>query len=190
MPCTDRVAPGEHARAGRWRGKTKTECGIHLPIGKWSMNGMDGIQADSERTKRPPVGHVLTDVRGGWSIIPTCGAMRATCFRHPVMFPINRVTTIQDDRSNGIVPIGPEVDFMAPHGRGPTSACQQASYYSTGDDGQSSAHRDPDQILAHLRRGELHALDLLAFERLADEEVVLGVGEFDLEDAGARLTCG
>jgi phosphoadenosine phosphosulfate reductase len=43
MPCTDRVAPGEHARAGRWRGKNKTECGIHLPIGKWSMNGMDGI---------------------------------------------------------------------------------------------------------------------------------------------------
>jgi phosphoadenosine phosphosulfate reductase len=43
MPCTDRVAPGEHARAGRWRGKNKTECGIHLPIGRWSMNGMDGI---------------------------------------------------------------------------------------------------------------------------------------------------
>jgi phosphoadenosine phosphosulfate reductase len=43
MPCTDRVAPGEHARAGRWRGKSKTECGIHLPVGKWNMNGMDGI---------------------------------------------------------------------------------------------------------------------------------------------------
>ena len=43
MPCTDRVAPGEHARAGRWRGKSKTECGIHLPSGKWNMNGMDGI---------------------------------------------------------------------------------------------------------------------------------------------------
>lgn len=43
MPCTDRVAPGEDARAGRWRGREKTECGIHLPIGKWNMNGMDGI---------------------------------------------------------------------------------------------------------------------------------------------------
>ena len=31
MPCTDRVAPHEHARAGRWRGQEKTECGIHLP---------------------------------------------------------------------------------------------------------------------------------------------------------------
>lgn len=31
MPCTDRVAPGEDSRAGRWRGKQKTECGIHLP---------------------------------------------------------------------------------------------------------------------------------------------------------------
>ena len=43
MPCTDRVAPGEDARAGRWRGREKTECGIHLPMGKWNMGGMDGI---------------------------------------------------------------------------------------------------------------------------------------------------
>lgn len=31
MPCTSRTAPGEDARAGRWRGSDKTECGIHLP---------------------------------------------------------------------------------------------------------------------------------------------------------------
>jgi phosphoadenosine phosphosulfate reductase len=30
-PCTDRVAPGEDRRAGRWRGLGKTECGIHRP---------------------------------------------------------------------------------------------------------------------------------------------------------------
>ncbi len=30
MPCTDRVAPGENIRSGRWRGLDKTECGIHL----------------------------------------------------------------------------------------------------------------------------------------------------------------
>ncbi|TVR83610.1 MAG: phosphoadenylyl-sulfate reductase [Rhodospirillales bacterium] len=35
MPCTDRVAPGEEVRAGRWRGRQKTECGIHLPKGRW-----------------------------------------------------------------------------------------------------------------------------------------------------------
>jgi phosphoadenosine phosphosulfate reductase len=29
MPCSSRTAPGEDARAGRWRGKGKTECGIH-----------------------------------------------------------------------------------------------------------------------------------------------------------------
>ncbi|SKA07350.1 phosphoadenylylsulfate reductase (thioredoxin) [Enhydrobacter aerosaccus] len=29
--CTSAVAPGEDARAGRWRGFDKTECGIHLP---------------------------------------------------------------------------------------------------------------------------------------------------------------
>jgi phosphoadenosine phosphosulfate reductase len=30
LPCTSMVRPGEDARAGRWRGKSKTECGIHL----------------------------------------------------------------------------------------------------------------------------------------------------------------
>jgi phosphoadenosine phosphosulfate reductase len=30
MPCTDRLAPGEDHRAGRWAGRAKTECGIHL----------------------------------------------------------------------------------------------------------------------------------------------------------------
>src|SRR3546814_43609 len=29
MPCTEKVADGEDARAGRWRGKSKTECGLH-----------------------------------------------------------------------------------------------------------------------------------------------------------------
>jgi phosphoadenosine phosphosulfate reductase len=32
MPCTDRVADGEDDRAGRWRGRAKTECGIHLGL--------------------------------------------------------------------------------------------------------------------------------------------------------------
>ena len=27
--CTERVAPGEDPRAGRWRGTAKTECGLH-----------------------------------------------------------------------------------------------------------------------------------------------------------------
>ncbi len=29
VPCTDRVAPGEDIRAGRWRGQAKIECGLH-----------------------------------------------------------------------------------------------------------------------------------------------------------------
>jgi phosphoadenosine phosphosulfate reductase len=29
MPCTSRTAADEDARAGRWRGRDKTECGIH-----------------------------------------------------------------------------------------------------------------------------------------------------------------
>ncbi len=30
MPCSSPVLPGENARAGRWRGRGKSECGIHL----------------------------------------------------------------------------------------------------------------------------------------------------------------
>ncbi len=30
-PCTSALRPGEEARAGRWRGFDKTECGIHRP---------------------------------------------------------------------------------------------------------------------------------------------------------------
>lgn len=32
-PCTNKVAPGEDPRSGRWKGWDKTECGIHTPIG-------------------------------------------------------------------------------------------------------------------------------------------------------------
>lgn len=35
-PCTTAVSPGEDPRAGRWRGRAKTECGIHLENGRWS----------------------------------------------------------------------------------------------------------------------------------------------------------
>lgn len=31
-PCTSRVASGEDVRSGRWRGFTKTECGIHQSV--------------------------------------------------------------------------------------------------------------------------------------------------------------
>jgi phosphoadenosine phosphosulfate reductase len=30
LPCTSAVEPGEDERAGRWRGRAKLECGIHL----------------------------------------------------------------------------------------------------------------------------------------------------------------
>lgn len=33
-PCTSKVAEGEDPRAGRWRGQTKEECGIHFVDGK------------------------------------------------------------------------------------------------------------------------------------------------------------
>ncbi len=39
-PCTSKVAEGEDARSGRWRGWDKTECGIHEP-GKDDGDGGD-----------------------------------------------------------------------------------------------------------------------------------------------------
>ena len=39
IPCTSAVKPGEDARAGRWRGKAKTECGIHIGV----VSGGGGI---------------------------------------------------------------------------------------------------------------------------------------------------
>jgi phosphoadenosine phosphosulfate reductase len=32
MPCSAPTGPGEDRRAGRWRGRDKTECGIHLSL--------------------------------------------------------------------------------------------------------------------------------------------------------------
>lgn len=38
-PCTSPVRPGEDARAGRWRGAGKVECGIHFDGEKWVRSG-------------------------------------------------------------------------------------------------------------------------------------------------------
>ena len=38
MPCTARTQPGEDARAGRWRGQAKTECGIHLDAARSTVS--------------------------------------------------------------------------------------------------------------------------------------------------------
>ncbi len=35
--CTTAIAHGEDARAGRWRGRSKTECGIHKPHQKLTV---------------------------------------------------------------------------------------------------------------------------------------------------------
>lgn len=43
LPCTSRVAPGEDPRAGRWRGRSKTECGIHLGLASGEENDGSGI---------------------------------------------------------------------------------------------------------------------------------------------------
>ncbi len=35
--CTRSIQPGEDARAGRWSGFSKTECGLHSPVGASSL---------------------------------------------------------------------------------------------------------------------------------------------------------
>ena len=39
MPCTSRPADGEDERSGRWRGRDKTECGIHLGLAAFETDG-------------------------------------------------------------------------------------------------------------------------------------------------------
>jgi len=40
-PCTSPVAPGEDSRAGRWRNRTKTECGLHTSPGSPAAHVLD-----------------------------------------------------------------------------------------------------------------------------------------------------
>ena len=39
MPCTSRTAEGEDERSGRWRGRDKTECGIHVGLAAFETDG-------------------------------------------------------------------------------------------------------------------------------------------------------
>lgn len=39
MPCTERVAEGEDDRDGRWRGRGKSECGIHHGLAAFENDG-------------------------------------------------------------------------------------------------------------------------------------------------------
>lgn len=41
MPCTSPVKPGEDERAGRWKHRNKSECGIHFLDGKAIRQGAD-----------------------------------------------------------------------------------------------------------------------------------------------------
>lgn len=46
-PCTSPVAAGEDDRAGRWRGRAKTECGIHF-IGGRAVRGPAAAPAEGQ----------------------------------------------------------------------------------------------------------------------------------------------
>lgn len=48
IPCTSPVRPGEDPRAGRWRGRTKTECGLHARGPIPSLREGRGLKERSE----------------------------------------------------------------------------------------------------------------------------------------------
>jgi phosphoadenosine phosphosulfate reductase len=48
-PCTSPVRPGEDPRAGRWRGKAKTECGLHARPAQPVVS----FRTNPERAKEP-----------------------------------------------------------------------------------------------------------------------------------------
>jgi phosphoadenosine phosphosulfate reductase len=51
-PCTTPVKPGEDPRAGRWRGREKTECGLHLrPAGE--VVPVPSLRGDDPGPARP-----------------------------------------------------------------------------------------------------------------------------------------
>jgi phosphoadenosine phosphosulfate reductase len=47
-PCTSRVRPGEDARAGRWRGRAKTECGLHARPQGVTLNPVATLEQPKE----------------------------------------------------------------------------------------------------------------------------------------------
>lgn len=49
-PCTSPVSAGEDARAGRWRGQEKVECGIHFIGGRVVRGPLPGAGTQTEQT--------------------------------------------------------------------------------------------------------------------------------------------
>ncbi|MFN3955457.1 MAG: phosphoadenylyl-sulfate reductase [Pararhodobacter sp.] len=52
-PCTRSLRPGEDARAGRWAGQAKTECGIHIEGGRVVAASAGPKPASPPRTAQP-----------------------------------------------------------------------------------------------------------------------------------------
>ena len=59
MPCTSRTQPGEDPRAGRWRGRGKTECGIHA---RPAIREADGDQGAADRQGRRDDGDAVLEL--------------------------------------------------------------------------------------------------------------------------------
>ena len=56
---TQPVAPGEDERAGRWKGRAKTECGIHNPKSRYAQFLMEQQKAEQEQQLSQELGDSL-----------------------------------------------------------------------------------------------------------------------------------
>ncbi len=61
-PCTRAVLDGEDARAGRWAGSGKTECGLHLPR---SGSGAGGRAAGAREGHPDAIADTIADTTPG-----------------------------------------------------------------------------------------------------------------------------
>ena len=54
VPCTSPTLPGEDSRAGRWRGRSKTECGLHADTTPDSTRPREVVEQPANESARRP----------------------------------------------------------------------------------------------------------------------------------------
>ncbi len=54
VPCTSPTLPGEDSRAGRWRGRSKTECGLHADTTPDSTRSREVVEQPANESARRP----------------------------------------------------------------------------------------------------------------------------------------
>lgn len=101
MPCTDRVRPGEDARAGRWRGTEKLECGIH------TRTLTPGGSAASEKETIMALFKNGQEIKDDWLIADT---EQRPLPQRPLIVPLQRWKQERDTLLARSAPVGVTVE--------------------------------------------------------------------------------